>query len=236
MCNSNLFERKKTMNNGDSFHNGPENLELQTKNMIAPPKVETPQETAEDLNLPPHQRPYVNIYDTSNRQTCTAGGKEAIEKARNATRPPLPEQRGYTNIYAQRVAERTEATAPSQYGNGDVSPYYGDSPAAAAYDAEDADDADIIARKNKFNLASMILGIASFAGNVCCLTCLTPITAILAIVFACVGRIAGKFESKGLVGFVMGIVYCALMILVILYFFFVAMLMGADESMYITTY
>lgn len=225
------------MNNGDSFHNGPENQELQTKNMIAPPKVETPQETAENLNLPPHQRPYVNIYGIADSQTCTAGGKEAIEKARNASRPSFPEERGYTNIYAQRVANRDEPSAPSQYGNGvDATPYYGDASAASPYDLPDEDEEAAIARKKKFNLASMILGICSFAGNICCLTCLTPITAILAIIFGCVGRIGGKFEAKGLVGLILGIIYCALMILIVLYFFMVGMLMGTDESIYTATY
>ncbi len=225
------------MNNGDSFHNGPENQEMQTKNMIAPPKVETYQETADHLNLPAHQRPYVNIYDSSNRQSCTAGGKEILEETRNASRILTPEQAGYTDIYNQRVADRSEPLDPSQFGNGNgATPYYGDASSASPYDLPDEDEAAEIARKKKFNLASMILGISSFAGNVCCLTCLTPITAILAIIFGCVGRVGGKFESKGLVGLILGIIYCGLMILVVLYIFFVAMLMGTDESIYTTTY
>ena len=227
------------MSNQDSFHNGPENLELQTKNMAAAPKVETYQETADHLNLPAHQRPYVNIYDSSNRQSCTAGGKEILEETRNASRVLTPEQAGYTNVYNQRVADRSEPSDPGQFGNENnngTTPYYGDAPASLPYDTTDDDNSAEFSRKKKLSLAALILGISSFAGNICCLTCLTPFTAILAIIFGCVGRIGGKFETKGLIGMILGIVYCGIMILLILYIVFIGMLMGPDESVYTTVY
>jgi hypothetical protein len=112
----------------------------------------------------------------------------------------------------------TDGTA----GRAKVSPDY----ASSAY----ADETAEAVHKNKFNIASLILGIASFAGNLLCLSCLTPITAILAIVFGCKGRVAGKFDQQGLVGFVMGIVYLALILLGILFIFLAAFISVMSEA------
>ena len=199
--------------------------------------------------LAPHERPYVNIY--APHGLSYPGGKPAPEP----TLPP-PEQRTYTNIYARRVAERPAETERGIYSNTPVStenissetttfesiptegiPYYGDLPeknsrkAAVAYDTEDyPDESTQYDRKNKFNVAALILGIASFAANLCCLTIFTPVTAILAIVFGCKGRVAGKFEQKGVVGFVLGIVYLSLILLLILFIVFVALISVLDEA------
>ncbi|MBQ4112384.1 MAG: DUF4190 domain-containing protein [Clostridia bacterium] len=241
------------MNNGDSFHNGSENLELQKQNRLglseensteipspddqtcpAPASAPKPVLDAASSRLAPHERPYVNIY---------AGGAVSYPGGRPtpATPPPPPEKRNYTNIYAQRVAERPADTQPGVYSNTPLSeegvPYYEDIPGGdsrstpvTTYDASDyADEEAALAHKRKINLASLILGIASFAANLLCLTCLTPITAILAIIFGCMGRVAGKFDQRGLVGFVLGVVYCSLMLLGIL-FIFLAVLLSATHG------
>ncbi len=256
------------MNNGDSFHNGQDNLELQKKNRLGaqdgtvePADTQTKEPASADgakpasseaplygtapdgASLPPHKRPYVNIYAKDGGVTYPSGSREAMGRAeRKATETP-PEQRTYTNIYAQRAAQRTEIYQPGQYGNtpapstvqvgsapptDDGTPYYGETADSASYQISDySDEAAERARKNKFNVASLILGIASFAGNMLCLTCLTPIAAILAIIFGCIGRMDGKFEQKGLIGFILGIVYCAILVLIFL-LIFLTMLLAPD--------
>jgi hypothetical protein len=186
----------------------------------------------------PHKRPYVNIYAASAGVSYPTGSRP--QAAAPAT-PPA--ERDYTNIYARRTAERTEETPPGHYSNtpdpAEGLPYYGDmtegtagrakvSPdyACSAY----ADETAEAVHKNKFNIASLILGIASFAGNLLCLSCLTPITAILAIIFGCMGRVSGKFEQKGLTGFILGIVYCALAVLLFLFVFIIAIVDSAYSA------
>ncbi|MBQ3507734.1 MAG: DUF4190 domain-containing protein, partial [Clostridia bacterium] len=227
------------MNNGDSFHNGAENLELQKRNRLGD-ESGTDQKAAKvshsafsddkspygssysSVNLPPHKRPYISIYAQNGGVSYPQDSRKIIDHAEGRENQTAPEQRNYTNIYAQRVAERNEAYRPGEYSNtpnpahpqsGFSSeskngiPYYGDE-TASPYQDYSVDPA-VIARKNKFNIASLVLGIVSLAGNLCCLTCLTPITAILAIIFGCVGRIGGRFEKKGLTGLILGIVYWA---------------------------
>jgi hypothetical protein len=184
--------------------------------------------------------------------TYTAGAEKPSETSARAAAVP-PAERDYVNIYAQRAAQRTEPTERSVYSNTpdmtDGIPYYGDSeaspakgnakltygtPAAAyapeCYSTEDfPDETAERAHKGKLNMAALILGIVSFAGNMVCLTCLTPITAILAIIFGCIGRVNGKFEQKGLIGMVLGIVYCGLILLMLLFLFLVG-LMTAEET------
>jgi hypothetical protein len=212
-------------------------------NPYADPRVED--------HTPPHMRPYVSIYARGNGVTYTAGAEKPSEASARAAVQPSAE-RSYVDLYARRTALRTEPTEPGVYSNTpDMSvgvPYYGESdpfpsqsaqksnyntPAAVspsqAYTSEDFPNEDAErAHKGKFNMAAFILGIASFAGNMVCLTCLTPITAILAIIFGCVGRINGKFEQKGLIGMVLGIVYCGLTLLLLLFFLLVG-LMTAGE-------
>ena len=199
--------------------------------------------------LAPHERPYVSIY--APHGITYPGGKPTPEPIL-----PPPEKRTYTNIYARRVAERPTETERGVYSNTPVStenipsktttfenitsdgiPYYEDLPeknarkASVAYDTEDyADESTQYDRKNKLNVAALILGIASFAANLCCLSLFTPITAILAIVFGCKGRLAGKFEQKGLVGFVLGIVYLGLLLLVILFIVLIALISVLGEA------
>lgn len=260
------------MNNGDSFHNGSENLELQLKNRRGPseetadasaaeptespaalPAESTPAASPEAPKPPvapspvydptqeitaPHKRPYVNIYAAGAGISYSAGSRP---QAAAPVTPPA--ERGYTNIYARRTAERTEETPPGHFSNtpdpAEGLPYYEDmtesaagrakvSPvyASSAYSDETAE----AVHKNKFNIASLILGIASFAGNLLCLTCLTPITAILAIIFGCMGRVSGKFEQKGLTGFILGIVYWALAVLLFLFVFILAIVDSAYSA------
>jgi hypothetical protein len=144
------------------------------------------------------------------------------------------------------VAERTADTERGTYSNTPATaggiptegiPYYEDLPekntasASFTYDAAYCpDESAQQERKKKFNVAALILGIASFAANLCCLTLFTPITAILAIVFGCKGRVAGKFDQQGLVGFVMGIVYLALILLGILFIFLAAFISVMSEA------
>ena len=148
------------MNNGDSFHNGQENLELQKKNLL-----------------------------------------------------------GNQEDSAEEMAKAPSADIP------DGIPYYDD---AGTVSRPTADAAEV-ARKSKLNIASLVLGIASFAGNVLCLTCLTPVAAILAIVFGCIGRVEGRFDQKGLIGMILGIVYCAITLLSLL-FFITAMIAAAADG------
>lgn len=208
-------------------------------NPYADPRIED--------HTPPHQRPYVNIYATNGGVTYTAGAEKPVPRAEGTVQIPVQE-RSYTNIYARRVAARTTPTEPGFFGNTpDISqglPYYGDTEGGdgygteiaygtitAAYGSEeDANETVERERKNKFNLASLILGIASFAGNMVCLTILTPITAILAIIFGCMGRVGGKFQQKGLVGMVLGIVYCGLMLLLLVFIILVAVIYYIEED------
>ncbi len=155
------------MNNGDSFHNGAENLELQRKNRL--------------------------------------GEKTDAEKATANTSPTASASN------ANPTHLHTGFSTESKNGI----PYYGDETADASPYQDYTVDPAVMVRKNRFNVASLVLGIASLAGNFCCLTCLTPIAAILAIIFGCVGRINGRFEKKGLIGMVLGIVYWGLLILFI---------------------
>lgn len=239
------------MDQGNSFHNGQENLELQRKNRLgnqednteetakapsAAPHAPSPQDVA---NLPPHKRPYVNIYATENQVTYPQDSHGILEHTAEGERQASPEHRGYTNIYARRVAERDEPYSPGAYGNTpdshrpeadtahgtpDGIPYYDD---AGTVSRPTADSAEV-ARKSKLNIASLVLGIASFAGNALCLTCLTPIAAILAIVFGCIGRVEGRFDQKGLIGMILGIVYCAITLLSILLFIMAMIAAAAD--------
>ena len=252
------------MSNGNSFHNGDDNLELQRRNRLGiydensseesspsdstvsdsgasatPPPPKTIPTGKDPSLLAPHERPYVNIY-APNTITYPTG------KPSHEPPPTPPEQRTYTNIYARRVAERTADTERGTYSNTPATaasiptegiPYYEDLPkkntasASFTYDAADCpDESAQQERKKKFNVAALILGIASFAANLCCLTLFTPITAILAIVFGCKGRVAGKFDQQGLVGFVMGIVYLALILLGILFIFLAAFISVMSEA------
>ena len=251
------------MSNGNSFHNGDDNLELQKRNRLGiydedPSAESAPAEnTVSDSHAPiphptakatpdgrdpsllaPHERPYVSIY-APNGVTYPTG------KPTPAPPPTSLNQRTYTNIYARRVAERPADTERGTYSNTpsrsdhiptEGIPYYGDPmsqdfSASVTYDTADlADESAQRDRKKKINVASLILGIASFAANLCCLTLFTPITAILAIIFGCKGRVAGKFEQQGLVGFVMGIVYLSLILLGILFIFLAAFISVMSEG------
>ena len=252
------------MSNGNSFHNGDDNLELQKRNRLGiydensseetssedrtvsdsgstatPPSPKAKPAGKDPSLLAPHERPYVSIY--APHGISYPGVKPTTEST-----PPPPEQRTYTNIYARRVAERPADTERSTYSNTPATaesiptegiPYYEDLPgknstaAPFTYDAADcADESAQQERKKKFNVAALILGIASFAANLCCLTIFTPITAILAIIFGCKGRVAGKFDQQGLVGFVMGIVYLSLILLGILFIFLAAFISVMSEG------
>lgn len=226
------------MDHGDSFHNGQENLELQRRNRLGNQEesaeeaakatpADTPAPSPQDVaHLPPHKRPYVNIYATENQVTYPQDSHGILERTAEEKRQAPSEHRGYTNIYARRVAERDEPYRPGAYGNTpDGIPYYDD---AGTLSRPTADAAEV-ARKSKLNIASLVLGISSFAGNVFCLTCLTPVAAILAIVFGCIGRIEGRFDQKGLIGMILGIVYCAITLLATL-FFITAMIAAAADG------
>lgn len=227
------------MNHGDSFHNGSENLELQRKNRYgttdgsaAPPKEsgsDSPSTlTRESFSIQSGETFSDQIRETSGQQT-----EESPSDAR-------PEERSYTEVYAGRVAERTEPYEPGQFGNtasdstGEPfgysaeggTAYYGEDPTSPSY----AETANEKGNKEKFNLASLILGIASFAGNLICLSCLTPVTSILAIVFGCMGRVGGKFEAKGLTGFILGIAYWGVMLL--LFVFMVLLVIFSEPEFY----
>lgn len=158
------------MNNGDSFHNGPENLELQRKNRLG----------IQDL------------------PSDSAAGNPT-----DSTPPPIAP-----------ITHSIESATVVGTKNNIGTPYYESPTANPAYAFGDGEgEAEQLQRKNKFNVASLVLGISSFAGNLVCLFCLTPIAAILAIVFGCMGRVGGKFNSKGLVGMILGIVYFVLFFL-----------------------
>ncbi len=223
-----------TMNNGDSFHNGETNLAFQKRNRM------NLQGTAES---------------TVAADSAASDNGTALDGTGCTTPTPpqkpmsSPEHRGYIDVYARRVAERRESdlggennsgeNRPDEFGNTPAAtpsgmssgsaghsgiPYYEEGGKTAMYVADPAE----ITRKDSLNLIAMIMGIVSFAGNLLCLTCLTPFTAILAIVFGCLGRVGGKFQGKGLAGFVLGIVYCAITLLTVLFFVTVMVAASAD--------
>ena len=185
------------MNNGNSFHNGPANLELQNRTLkgAEPPSIDTP---------PAATEPAVTAEAT--HDTVMTNG-EAPASA--PTAEPV------------KAAESIPAATASPVGI----PHYDPAPVYSPYQFDNG-ETDQSNRAEKFNLASLILGIASFAGNLCCLTCLTPFSAILAIIFGCMGRIEGRFRAKGLAGMILGIAYLALILLMLLYIVAVAVLMG----------
>ena len=227
------------MNHGDSFHNGSENLELQRKNRygVMEKSAEPPKDPGSDSSSDQtHEAFSIQSGEIFSDQPREASGRQIEESPADVR----PEERSYTEVYAGRVAERTEPYEPGQFGNtssnGTGGPfgysaeggtaYYGADPTAPPY----AETANEKGNKEKFNLASLILGIASFAGNLICLFCLTPVTAILAIVFGCMGRVGGKFEAKGLTGFILGIAYWGVMLL--LFVFMVLIVIFSEPEFY----
>lgn len=139
----------------------------------------------------------------------TADTTETAETAYTApAEPPKTESSGRIHVEASVSGGIPHYGAPGTY-----SPYGGD------YGETEQDS-----RTDKYNMASLILGISSFAGNFCCLSCLTPFAAILAIIFGCLGRREGRFQTKGLVGMILGIVFLSLLILVTLWFMAVIIL------------
>ena len=85
-------------------------------------------------------------------------------------------------------------------------------------------------KNSGLNTASLVLGIVSCGGLILCCGCFSPITAILSIIFACIGRENGKFNGKGLAGFILSIVCLGLMLLL----FSLVMASGANEWSAIT--
>lgn len=211
----------------------------------ASPAEPTPTPTPSDGDGAPSQ-------DNRTTPTPVADDTDRPSPAPQPAPVPTREHRGYIDVYARRVAERQESSLdgdnhggenrPGEFGNtpapsgipsgsvggggGSGVPYYEEGSRTAVYVADPAE----IARKDKWNLVSMIMGIVSFAGNILCLTCLTPITAILAIIFACLGRVGGKFQSKGVAGLVLGIVYCALTLLLFLFIIVMAVIGSSEDA------
>lgn len=207
------------------------------------PDEPTPAPTPSDGDGAPSQ---------DNRATPATDGSDRPSPAPQPAPVPTREHRGYIDVYARRVAERQENSLdgdnhggenrPDEFGNtpapsgipsgsvggggGSGVPYYEEGSRTAVYVADPAE----VARKDKWNLLSMIMGIVSFAGNILCLTCLTPVTAILAIVFGCLGRVGGKFQSKGVAGLVLGIVYCALTLLLFLFIIVMAVIGSSEDA------
>lgn len=214
-------------------------------NPYADPRIED--------HTPPHQRPYVSIYAQKGAVTYTAGAEKPSAKEPEAPRP-MEERNYtavYARRVANRAETGERGSYSNTPDMTEGIPYYADTelppsgsspsvghppsgassagsvspPIASAYSSEDYADEDAErAHKKRYNITALILGIASFAGNMVCLTCLTPITAILAIIFGCVGRVGGKFEQKGLTGFVLGIAYCGIMVLGFLFLLMVGLL------------
>jgi len=106
---------------------------------------------------------------------------ETAETAYTApAEPPKTESSGRIHTEASVSGGIPHYGAPGTY-----SPYGGD------YRETEQDS-----RTDKYNMASLILGISSFAGNFCCLSCLTPFAAILAIIFGCLGRREGRSKPR----------------------------------------
>ncbi|MBE6586027.1 MAG: DUF4190 domain-containing protein [Ruminococcaceae bacterium] len=96
-------------------------------------------------------------------------------------------------------------------------------------------------RKNNFNTAAMVLGIVTWGGLLLCCGCFSLPTAILSIIFGVMGRSQGKFDGKGLAGFILGVSFLAFLFLAIAFLFSQGMFMsfdtGLDEDfLWITSY
>lgn len=189
------------MNNGDSFHNGPENLELQRQNRLG---------LYNQSSDPAGQ----NTSDAAGTSPSSSSG--SIRVTAGTTGP------------APRSTPVSAASLVGSVGtkNAVQTPYYGD----PVENSSGYDENEERAYRNKFNVASLALGISAFAGNLLCLFCLTPFAAILAIIFGCVGRVGGKFDGKGLTGLILGIVYFALFFLLIAFVILLAAMGEVDTS------
>ena len=80
--------------------------------------------------------------------------------------------------------------------------------------------------KEKFNLASLILGIASWAGLVLCCGCISPFTAIASIILAFMGKENGKFNGKAVAGIITSVIF-----LVIFLFFIFILALGMSGAL-----
>ena len=184
--------------------------------------AEKPSAKNPEAPRPMEERNYTAVYARR-----VANRTETSERGSYSNTPDMTEGIPYyadTELPPSGSSSASHGPATGGY----TPPAYGTSSAkrpASAYSSEDYADEDAErAHKKRYNITALILGIASFAGNMVCLTCLTPITAILAIIFGCVGRIGGKFEQKGLTGFVLGIAYCGILVLGFLFLLMVGLL------------
>lgn len=71
--------------------------------------------------------------------------------------------------------------------------------------------------KQNYNLISMILGIVSLVGMLCCCGGLGLLPSIISIILACLGRENGKFVGQGKIGLILSIISIALILLVFLF-------------------
>lgn len=78
-------------------------------------------------------------------------------------------------------------------------------------------------KKNNMAMASMIMGILSLVLGCCCMG---SIFGGLAVLFACLSRTEGKFDTKARAGLIMGIIGILLTIVI----FIVTMLMGTMDT------
>ncbi len=128
---------------------------------------------------------------------------------------PPPAETAETTYSAPAEPPKTETTHSIRVEasvSGGI-PHYG-APGTYSPYGVDHGESEQDSRTSKYNMASLILGISSFVGNFCCLSCLTPFAAILAIIFGCLGRKEGRFQTKGLVGMILGIVFLGILLLI----------------------
>ena len=189
------------------------------------------------------KRPYVNIYAQSAKAATTTAqsrGEARYAKISDPSvsyemAPPPNEAKPYVNIYArpktppapaavEQAAPIPEASPASPFEGGKGIPYYGAMPLKATQKSntyQSALPAD--ARAERLNLLSLILGIFAYTGHLLLLTCLTPFAAVLAIIFACKGRQNGAFDKKGKAGFILGLVFCAVIVVAFIMIFAAAL-------------
>ncbi len=84
--------------------------------------------------------------------------------------------------------------------------------------------------KDGYNIASLVLGIVSWAGLILCCGCFSPFTAIISIILAFVGRENGKFNGKAVAGIILSVSFLVIFPLLFIFFLYVAEVEPSDSS------
>ncbi len=172
----------------------------------AEPSTEAPTAPAEEEAVQADPAPEAASQAAPQQTYGQSASQTANQPIGQPTGQPMGQPYGYQGTY------QNPNQAQYQYQNPYAYAIYGQQPPKKS-------------PKEGYNIASMVLGIVSWAGLILCCGCFSPFTAIISIILAFMGRENGKFSGKAVAGIILSIIF-----LVIFALFMLILILGMSGA------